>query len=113
MFTAWVVLPSMTALILDARALDNLDSRIPLVMALSPIAPLSGVVLVSEHHFSDLWTMLPFAGFYFVVSIALYAAASQRIRVIVAQVEDSRAKLLQRVSETATPVEVQPEGEAP
>ena len=110
---ALVVLPSMTALILDARALDNLDSRIPLVMALSPVAPLSGVVLVAEHHFSDLWTMLPFAGFYFVVSIALYAAASQRIRVIVAQVEDSRAKLLQRVSETATPVEVQPEGEAP
>lgn len=106
---ALVVLPSMTALILDARALDNLDSRIPFVMVLSPIAPLAGVVLVAERHYHELWAMLPFAGVYFVLSIALYATASRHIRVIVAQVNDSRATLLQRVAHETVPAAAVPD----
>jgi ABC-type transport system involved in multi-copper enzyme maturation permease subunit len=98
---ALVVLPSMTALILDARALDDLDRNLPLVLSLSPIAPFAGVVMVAERHFNDVWMVLPFGVFYSVLSLVLYANASRRIRVIITQVDESRAALLKRVGEAA------------
>jgi len=101
---ALVVLPSMTALILDARALDHLDERIPFVMAFSPIAVLAGLVLAAERRFSELWMMLPFAGMYAALSVGLYAAASRNVSVIVKQVDEARAALLRRVGEEAAPV---------
>ncbi|MCA9576763.1 MAG: hypothetical protein R3B40_09925 [Polyangiales bacterium] len=96
---ALVVLPSMTAIILDPRVFDDLDRHIPLVLSLSPLAPLSGAVMVASRRTGDLWMLGFFAAVYATLALALYVSAARRTREIIEQVAASRAALESPASE--------------
>ena len=104
---ALFVLPTMTAIILDPRVFDDLDRHLPYILALSPLAPLAGAVLVAERHTGDLWLLGVFIGVYFTLAGALYATASRRTGEIIRQVEAARAALVRHAAE----VEAAAEGE--